>query len=138
MNAYSFDGSETPDSLIDLAGGIKQFVNRGEMVWTPNEIITHRYNNTDFIGRHRDYTEAYGLVAVLTLDGSQEFYVELDESTEPTKITMEPGTLTMLRGFTGDPEQRPYHWVDKPVSQRLAMSIRDMRQVWTSMDGSWN
>lgn len=137
MNAYAFDGESTPNALTDLAVAVKSFVNKGELAWTPNEIIAHRYQDNDFIGRHRDYSEAYGLVAVLTLDGMQDFYVELDDEPEPTKVTMQPGTLTMLRGFTCDLEKRPYHWVDRPASQRLALSIRDMREVWTTRDGSW-
>jgi len=138
MSAYVIGSETTPDALLSLSTGIQQFVNRGDFAWTPNEIIAHRYESNDFIGRHRDYTEAYGLVAVLTLDGMQDFYVELDNETEPTKVTMQPGTLTMLRGFTGDPEKRPYHWVSRPASQRTALSIRDMRHVWTSGSNGWS
>lgn len=137
MSAYAIGAGETPNELETLAQTVTNFVNKGDFAWKPNEIIAHRYESSDFIGRHRDYTEAYGLVAVLTLDGMQDFYVELDDEKEPLKVTMEPGTLTMLRGFTGDPEKRPYHWVDRPVSSRTALSIRDMRNVWTPAQNEW-
>jgi alkylated DNA repair dioxygenase AlkB len=137
LNAYTFDGDDTPASLRVLASEVSDFVERGEFLWDPNEIIAHRYEKNDFIGRHRDYTEAYGLVAVLTLGGLQDFHVELDGEEEPTEVTMEPGTLTMLRGFTGNPEDRPYHWVSPPVKQRTAISIRDKRSVWTTGPNDW-
>lgn len=138
MSTYALGAPETPDTLATLALGIKDYVNRGDFAWTPNEIIAHRYESDDFIEKHRDYSEAYGVVAVLTLDGIQDFYVELDGDDEATKVTMQPGTLTMLRGFTGDPEKRPYHWVNRPMSQRTALSIRDMRDVWTPDKKDWS
>jgi alkylated DNA repair dioxygenase AlkB len=131
MNEFTIGAEETPDVLASLAGEVWAYVNRGDFAWEPNEIIAHRYDTDDFIGRHRDYTEALGLIAVLTLDGMQDFYVELDGDEKPTKVTMRPGTLTMLRGFNGNPETRPYHWVGRPAAQRTALSIRHMRHVWT-------
>ena len=140
MGAFAVGDENTPAALSELTAGVSGYVNRGDFTWTPNEIITHRYEANDFIGKHRDYTEAYGLVAVLTLDGLQDFFVILDGDEEATKVTMKPGTLTMLRGFTGDPEKRPYHWVGRPAAQRTALSIRDMRNVWTPKadeEGNW-
>ncbi len=131
MSEFAIGADDTPEILASLAGEVQAYVNRGDFVWTPNEIIAHRYEAGDFIGRHRDYTEAYGLIAVLTLDGMQDFYVELDGDDGPTKVTMRPGTLTMLRGFNGNPEMRPYHWVGRPSSQRTALSIRNMQHIWT-------
>lgn len=138
MNMYAIGSEDTPPALASLSSEVSEFVARGGFDWAPNEIVGHRYESTDFIGRHRDYAEAYGLVAVLTLDGLQDFYVELDADTSPTKITMQPGTLTMLRGFTGDPAARPYHWVNRPASQRTAISIRDMRNAWTPHANDWS
>jgi len=137
MNAYGFGDNATPPPLQKLAVGVKDFVHRGEFDWQPNEIIAHRYESSGFIGRHRDYSEAYGLVAVLTIEGHQDFYVELDGEDDPTQITMEPGMLTVLRGFTGNLEDRPFHWVTEPEPQRTAISIRDMRSVWTPGPNEW-
>lgn len=134
MGAFAMDASNVPYGIATLATQVKQYVTQNGFQWTPNEIITHRYEKNDFIGRHRDYKEAYGLVAVLTLDGAQDFYVELDGNEEPSKIALRPGTLTMLRGFTGDPNKRPYHWVEEATAERTALSIRDMRSVWTEPD----
>jgi|GEM_PF-2502511 len=140
MSEFTVSAPETPEALASLTGEVWAYVSRGDFVWAPNEIIAHRYEATDFIGRHRDYSEAVGLIAVLTLDGEQDFYVELDGDKEATKIAMRPGTLTMLRGFNGNLEARPYHWVGRPSSQRTALSIRDMRHVWTPKpgEGSWD
>ena len=138
MSEFQIGADDTPAVLASLAAKVKKYVNEGDFQWSPNEIIAHRYESSDFIGRHRDYTEAYGLVAVLTLDGMQDFYVELDGEEEATKVTMQPGTLTMLRGFTGDPEKRPFHWVGRPAAQRTALSIREMRKVWTPPQGDWD
>lgn len=140
MSEFTIGADDTPEVLASLVGEVWAYVNRGDFVWEPNEIIAHRYDADDFIGRHRDYTEAYGLIAVLTLDGMQDFYVELDGDTEATKVTMRPGTLTMLRGFNGNPEMRPYHWVGRPSSPRTALSIRNMRHIWTppAGEGSWD
>jgi len=138
MSAFAIGADDTPDALTALTTRVTDYVHDGNFAWQPNEIIAHRYESTDFIGRHRDYTEACGLVAVLTLDGMQDFYVELDGDQTATKVTMKPGTLTMMRGFTGNPEERPYHWVARPASQRTALSIRDMRHVWTPEFGNWD
>jgi alkylated DNA repair dioxygenase AlkB len=123
---------DAPPAMAALAAEVTRYVRQDEQTdWRPNEVIGHRYSSNHFIERHRDYTTAHGLVAVLTLDGLQDFYVELDGQKRAEKVTMRPGTLTMIRGYiNNDPESRPYHWVGRPASGRLALSIREMHEHW--------
>ena len=130
---------DAPPAIAELAAEVARYVaTDGTIDWRPNEVIGHRYSSNHFIEKHRDYTTAHGVIAVLTLDGLQDFYVELDDEERAAKMTMQPGTLTMLRGFNGDPEDRPYHWVGRPASTRLALSIREMHEHWdTSSKSVW-
>ena len=119
-----------PEPIWTAARAIDQFVNDGMSDWQPNEIIGHRYEVGDFIGKHRDYASALGYVAVLTVDGMQEFSFERDDG-EIKTIPMHPGTLTIMRGYdTTHPQPRPYHWVSPATERRLAISLRQMRQTW--------
>ena len=128
---------DAPQEIAAIAAEIAGYVAKdGTIPWRPNEVIGHQYSSNHFIDRHRDYTTAHGIVAVLTLDGLQDFYVELDDDEKATKMTMQPGTLTMLRGYNGDAEARPYHWVDRPASSRLALSIREMHEHWDTASKS--
>lgn len=112
------------------ARAIDRFVNDGKSDWRPNEIIGHRYDVGDFIGKHRDYASALGYVAVLTVHGTQEFSFERDDG-EVETIEMRPGTLTIMRGYDDtQPKPRPYHWVSPATERRLAISLRQMRQTW--------
>lgn len=71
-----------------------------------------------------------GAVAVLTLEGSQDFFFERDNG-EVTRVDMQPGTLTIMRGYQPNTEKpRPYHWVAPALDRRLAISLRQMRMDW--------
>lgn len=120
-----------PEPILGAARKIDQYIDGAEQArWRPNEIMGHKYNRGDFIARHRDYASALGYVAVLTLEGSQEFYFQRDNG-DIANVTMEPGTLTVMRGFVpGSEKQRPYHWVEPAQGRRLAISLRQMRMDW--------
>jgi alkylated DNA repair dioxygenase AlkB len=124
------DSSEAPVSVYDTAHEVAGFVRQGDPSWQPNEVMGHRYNTGDYINKHRDYASALGYVAVLTLEGSQEFYFQRD-SEQMARVRMEPGTLTLLRGaaLTGRGKRRPYHGVERAKGQRLALSLRHMRSM---------
>lgn len=121
-----------PEPIFTTARRISDFVSKAPNVnWKPNEIMGHRYNPGDFIDKHRDYARALGFVAVLTLEGSQEFFFERDAAGEEARIEMNPGTLTIMRGFqAGEAKPRPLHWVGPAPDRRLAISLRQMRMDW--------
>ncbi len=122
--------SAAPQSVYDTARTVATFIRDGDPTWQPNEIMGHRYNRGDYIAKHRDYASALGYVAVLTLQGAQEFYFQRDNESM-AKITMEPGTLTILRGeqTTGGTKRRPFHGVERAKEKRLAISLRHMRDM---------
>lgn len=119
-----------PEAVFRAAREIDTYVtNTGKSHWFPNEIMGHRYDPGDFIAKHRDFTSALGYVAVLTLEGSQEFHVQRDNG-EVASIMLEPGTLTLMRGYQpGSDKQRPYHSVFPTIDRRLAISLRHMRPL---------
>lgn len=120
-----------PEPVFTAARRISEYVtSAADINWEPNEIIGHRYNAGDFIDRHRDYARALGFVAVLTLEGSQQFSFERDNGSI-AELTMEPGTLTIMRGYQPETHApRPYHWVAPATERRLAVSLRQMRIQW--------
>jgi hypothetical protein len=155
LSFYAFAGSEllpimptpgqeihgihqAPAIIHNLARNIALFVELGGLIpWQPNEVIGHRYGEEGFIGPHRDYKAAAGVVAVLTLEGEQDLHVELDRDRSASTVRMVPGTLTLLRGYNGLPDNRPRHWVDAPVTAtRRAMSVRQMNPNWSRTEGS--
>ncbi len=118
-----------PEPLFHAARKVSDFVTSASN-WKPNEIMGHRYNPGDFIDKHRDYASALGYVAVLTLEGSQQFFFERDNE-DVSRVEMEPGTLTIMRGYEpGAEKPRPYHWVAPALERRLAISLRQMRINW--------
>jgi len=114
----------------DSAQIIADFINEADGVhWQPNEIIGHEYKTGQFLDAHRDYKRAIGFVAVATLDGMQNFNVELD-SGETKQIYMKPGTVTIMRGYQGEAgKQRPLHSVEPARCRRLAFSLRQMSKL---------
>lgn len=114
----------------DSAQFIADFVNEYESAnWRPNEIIGHEYRTGQFLDAHRDYKRAIGFVAVATLEGMQHFNVQLD-SGETKQIYMEPGTVTIMRGYQGENGKvRPLHSVEPAKSRRLAFSLRQMTKL---------
>jgi alkylated DNA repair dioxygenase AlkB len=120
-----------PEPIFNAARRISDFVNAGAVFeWDANEIIGHRYNEGDFIDKHRDYARALGFVAVLTLEGSQRFSFERDAG-DIGEVDMNPGTLSIMRGFQPETRAlRPYHWVAPATERRLAISLRQMRVEW--------
>lgn len=119
-----------PEAVFRAVRAIDEYVtNTGKSRWFPNEIMGHRYDPGDFIAKHRDFASALGYVAVLTLEGSQEFHIQRD-SGEMASIMLEPGTLTLMRGYQpGSDKQRPYHSVFPAKQRRLALSLRHMRPL---------
>lgn len=114
----------------DSAQYIADFVNSAEgPEWRPNEIIGHEYRTGQFLDAHRDYKRAIGFVAVATLDGMQDFNIELD-SGETANIFLKPGTVTIMRGYQGEAgRERPLHSVEPAKSRRLAFSLRQMSKL---------
>jgi hypothetical protein len=119
-----------PRNVHAVATYIADFVNSAENAsWNPNEIMGHEYQRGQSIAGHRDYKRAVGFVAVGTLEGIQQFNVDLD-SGETGHVFMRPGTLTLMRGYQGEAgKDRPYHSVEKATSRRLAISLRQMTDV---------
>lgn len=120
-----------PAPVFWAARDIARYVSSdAESSWTPNEIIGHRYEAGHFIDKHRDYRGALGFVAVLTVLGTQQFHFVRDNG-EEAEVTMNPGTLTIMRGFQPDTlAPRPKHWVEPAKERRLALSLRQMRVQW--------
>lgn len=128
-----FAGIEIPpEPIFSAAREIDEYMASAEgSIWRPNEIIGHRYERGDYIDKHRDFSRhAMGYIAVLTVGGSQNFYFERDNG-EVASVAMEPGTLTLMRGYQpGSQKERPYHWVETAKSRRLAVSLRQVRLDW--------
>ena len=127
----SANAGYAPEPIFTAAQKISEYVGDApDVPWHANEIIGHRYNTGDYIDKHRDYVRALGFVAVLTLEGAQDFFFERDNG-DVARVDMQPGTLTIMRGYQPNTEKpRPYHWVAPALERRLAISLRQMRIEW--------
>ncbi len=116
-----------PKYIHDSAQYVANFVNSADGIdWKPNEIMGHRYKTGDNLNGHRDYERAIGYVAVVTAEGMQNFYIDRD-SGERAEIYMQPGTVTIMRGYRGEGgKERPFHSVEPAKQRRLAISLRQM------------
>lgn len=121
-----------PVAIRSAASNIEDFISQAEdAYWKPNEIVGHRYNIGDYISRHRDLSKtALNYVALLTVEGEQDFYVQTDND-QIQEVHMRPGTLTLMRGYNPRSQKpRPYHWVAPARQRRLAVSLRQSDNSW--------
>lgn len=99
--------------------------------WLPNYATIQRYRPENVgIERHRDSYRFILLVAVVTVAGSADFHVELDndngDKTWET-VALKAGDLVLMRApfLNGDIDDRPYHRIDPPqAGERISVAYR--------------
>ncbi len=112
--------------------------------WHADEVSMHRYDQEDIgLSRHRDNLRFWGLVVVLTLQGSSDFVV-YDGEVEHTTI-VSPGSLALMRAtnLVGDPSDIarqtnlcPEHGVVRVRElPRTSLIVRDNLLPQEAIDG---
>ena len=102
--------------------------------WQADEVSMHQYDDPEVgLSRHRDNQRFWGVVAVLTVEGSSDFVI-YDGDMEHV-LHAEPGTLMLMRAtnLTGDPadvayqqSMNPEHGVVRVRSlPRVSFIVRD-------------
>lgn len=102
--------------------------------WQADEVSMHQYDDPEIgLSRHRDHPQFWGIVAVLTVEGSSDFVI-YDGDFEHVLVA-EPGTLMLMRAtnLTGDPadvqyqqSMNPEHGVVRVRSlPRVSFIVRD-------------
>jgi len=77
------------------------------------------------ISPHMDYICFEGVVAILTLSGSADFYI-CDNRDKQNSILFEarPGVMIMMRGANYLGLSRPYHYVENISAKRYGFGLR--------------
>lgn len=102
--------------------------------WGADEVSMHRYDDPRVgLSRHRDNIRFWGIIAVMTLEGSSDFVVYRDGREYSYRV--EPGDLALMRAtnLTGDPtdtayqvQMNPEHGVVNVVGlPRISLIVRD-------------
>lgn len=92
-----------------------------------NDLIVQRYHRgSRGITPHRDHLRYTGLVVLVTLVGSADFFVCADRSgAQAVSLPARPGRAILLAapGFAGGRE-RPFHFVSAVREPRISLGIR--------------
>jgi len=112
--------------------------------WQADEVSMHRYDEPEIgLSRHRDNLRFWGLVVVLTLEGSSDFVVY--EGADEHVFTVGPGDLALMRAtnLTGDPNDKIYQAENNPehgvvnvtTLPRTSLIVRDNLRPHSSVSG---
>jgi alkylated DNA repair dioxygenase AlkB len=112
-----------PQALFTAAQHIDRYVGAAQYNrWAPNELIANRFEVGDSKAKHLDHATALGYIALLTAEGSQEFYFQRNNG-NTFHFLMQPGTLVLFRGFSPNGQRRPYHWTAPAQVPRLSLTL---------------
>lgn len=112
--------------------------------WRADEVSMHRYDQEDIgLSRHRDNLRFWGLVVVLTLQGSSDFVIYDGEAEHVS--TVRPGSLALMRAtnLIGNPSDKarqttlcPEHGVVRVRElPRTSLIVRDNLRPLEEIEG---